>query len=386
MSTRSGRTSVVFASGLGNALLHGIGVHHGGVPRALQQYFIRQFNDRKVPYLVCTSTIIEGVNTVAKNVVVYDRRKSKSVLEHFTYKNIEGRAGRMNHYFVGKVYVLEAPPTDKSFSVEFPVGVQRETTPLSLLLSLPDDDLRPISKERVADLFSKSFLSPLTLRANRHVSRDAQEAVANEVLSNIARWRVLLSWTGIPSGAELGAVCDLIFRHLNTAAFRENDVFSGDQLAWHINELRVGNSISKYIRSCVNGRRLPATPSDAVESALRVVRNIVCQRFPRDLMVIDAIQRDILGARGFPVGNYALFAEQAENLFMPATLFALDEYGIPIQTAEALRNVLMPADALDDVLKRLGSLNIQQLQLSGFEREIMRDVIGNLFPRIGLPS
>ncbi|MEY9516160.1 helicase-related protein [Bradyrhizobium elkanii] len=195
MSTRSGRTSVVFASGLGNALLHGIGVHHGGVPRALQQYFIRQFNDRKVPYLVCTSTIIEGVNTVAKNVVVYDRRKSKSVLEHFTYKNIEGRAGRMNHYFVGKVYVLEAPPTDKSFSVEFPVGVQRETTPLSLLLSLPDDDLRPISKERVADLFSKSFLSPLTLRANRHVSRDAQEAVANEVLSNIARWRVLLSWT-----------------------------------------------------------------------------------------------------------------------------------------------------------------------------------------------
>ncbi|MEY9516159.1 hypothetical protein [Bradyrhizobium elkanii] len=103
-------------------------------------------------------------------------------------------------------------------------------------------------------------------------------------------------------------------------------------------------------------------------------------------MVIDAIQRDILGARGFPVGNYALFAEQAENLFMPATLFALDEYGIPIQTAEALRNVLMPADALDDVLKRLGSLNIQQLQLSGFEREIMRDVIGNLFPRIGLPS
>ena len=60
-----------------DALRHGIGIHHGGVPRALQQYFIRLFNARKIPFLVCTSTIIEGVNTVAKNVIVYDRRKAK---------------------------------------------------------------------------------------------------------------------------------------------------------------------------------------------------------------------------------------------------------------------------------------------------------------------
>ena len=87
------------------------------------------FNARKIPFLVCTSTIIEGVNTVAKNVIVYDRRKSKDVLEHFTYKNIEGRAGRMNQYFIGRVYVLETLPPDQSFTVEFPAARNARTRP-----------------------------------------------------------------------------------------------------------------------------------------------------------------------------------------------------------------------------------------------------------------
>jgi hypothetical protein len=87
--------------------------------------------------------------------------------------------------------------------------------------------------------------------------------------------------------------------------------------------------------SLVNGKDV--SPSDAVETALRLVRNVICQRFPRDLMAIDALQRDVMGGAGLQVGNYAFFAEQAENLFMPSVLFALDEYGIPIQTAQRLR-------------------------------------------------
>ncbi len=51
------------------ALKNGIGLHFGGLPRALQQYTADQFNAGKLRFLLCTSTIIEGVNTVAKNVV-----------------------------------------------------------------------------------------------------------------------------------------------------------------------------------------------------------------------------------------------------------------------------------------------------------------------------
>ena len=363
-----------------DALRHGIGIHHGGVPRALQQYFIRLFNARKIPFLVCTSTIIEGVNTVAKNVIVYDRRKSRDVLEHFTYKNIEGRAGRMKQYFIGKVYVLETMPEDQSFTVEFPLGAQRADTPLSLLLSLPDEDLEPISKERVDTVFRGCTLSPETLRTNRHVQWEIQERIAGEMRSRIESLAPMLGWNGVPAGPQLETACGFIFQYLSSEALRENGIYSGEQLAWHLNELRAGGDFSGYIHTCVERRRPTDTPSAAVETALRVVRNVICQRFPRDLMVIDAIQREVLTASDRPAGDYALFAEQAENLFMPAVLFALDEYGIPLQSAQALQPLLMPADTLDDVLKSFRDIPLERVLLSSFEKDIIAEVRETLFP------
>jgi hypothetical protein len=367
---------------VGHALSRGIGIHHGGVPRALQQYFIRLFNGRQIPFLVCTSTIIEGVNTVAKNVIVYDRRKSKDVLEHFTYKNIEGRAGRMNQYFVGKVYVLEAPPDDKTFTVEFPLGVQGERTPMSLLLDLPDEDLLPLSKQRVSDFFQHSSLQPQTLRANRHIALDIQEAIAVEIRNRLPEIIPVLNWTGPPTGTQLNGVCDLVHRFLSARVLQEYRVNSGAQLAWHLNALRMGGDLSAYIKTSVERRYSGDTPSQAVENALRFIRNIVCQRFPRDLMVIDALQKDVFAANDIAPGDYTLFAEQSENLFMPSVLFALDEYGIPIQTAQTLESNLMPATSLDEVLERFRGLRLEGLNLSTFERDVLHDVRQTLFPQI----
>src|SRR5262249_38040954 len=52
-------------------LSQGIGVHHAQMPRWLGQYIVRAFNAGRLDYLVCTSTLIEGVNTAAKNVIIY---------------------------------------------------------------------------------------------------------------------------------------------------------------------------------------------------------------------------------------------------------------------------------------------------------------------------
>jgi DEAD/DEAH box helicase/Helicase conserved C-terminal domain len=224
------------------ALAHGIGVHHGGVPRALQQYFIRLFNERKINYLICTSTIIEGVNTVAKNVIIYDRRRSKNVLDHFTYKNIEGRAGRMREYFIGRVFVLESVPKDESFSVEFPIGAQKPDTPLSLLLDLEAADLTPPSRERLKSAFAQSTLLPETLRANRHTPIDVQERIAKLIRNDLLQYADALTWTGVPSGSQLQTVCDIIFDHLEGNLLADYRVFSAGSLAWHLNTLRMGKT------------------------------------------------------------------------------------------------------------------------------------------------
>jgi hypothetical protein len=180
----------------------------------------------------------------------------------------------------------------------------------------------------------------------------------------------------------LEGVCDLIHRFLSGRALQDYRIKSGAQLAWHLNALRMQRDLSAYIKTSVERRNPADTPSEAVENALRLVRNIICQRFPRDLMVIDALQKDVFEANGLQPGDYTFFAEQAENLFMPSVLFALDEYGIPIQTARALESHLMPARSLDEVLQRFRGLRLEALNLAPFEQDVLHEVRQMLFPQI----
>lgn len=57
----------------------------------------------KIKYLFCTSTIIEGVNTSAKNIIYYDSTKGRRTpIDFFDYSNIKGRAGRLMVHYIGK--------------------------------------------------------------------------------------------------------------------------------------------------------------------------------------------------------------------------------------------------------------------------------------------
>lgn len=58
------------------ALKKGIGIHHGLVPKYMQQEIISLFNDNILKILICTTTITEGVNTTAKNMIVLSGKKA----------------------------------------------------------------------------------------------------------------------------------------------------------------------------------------------------------------------------------------------------------------------------------------------------------------------
>lgn len=89
------------------ALRHGIGVHHGLVPKYIQNEIIRLFNEAKLKVLICTTTITEGVNTTAKNMIILSGKKGSKDLKKFDAQNIEGRAGRFMQHYQGHVYVLD---------------------------------------------------------------------------------------------------------------------------------------------------------------------------------------------------------------------------------------------------------------------------------------
>lgn len=89
------------------ALKQGIGIHHGLVPKYIQKEIIQLFNNGFLNILTSTTTITEGVNTCAKNLIVTTDTKGGKVLKKFDAQNISGRAGRFLKHYKGRVIVLK---------------------------------------------------------------------------------------------------------------------------------------------------------------------------------------------------------------------------------------------------------------------------------------
>ncbi|MGJ8546656.1 MAG: DEAD/DEAH box helicase [Sulfitobacter sp.] len=97
-----------------------VGVHNGRMHRCLSQLQVKLFDLKEggLDVLTSTSSIIEGVNTSAQTVVVWNNKNGGRNLSSFSYKNIVGRGGRMFKHFVGDIYILEKPPENKETQLE----------------------------------------------------------------------------------------------------------------------------------------------------------------------------------------------------------------------------------------------------------------------------
>ena len=89
------------------ALKKHIGIHHSLIPKYIQKEIISLFNQGILLALFTTTTITEGVNTTAKNMIVTSSQKGEKVLKQFDAKNIAGRAGRFMEHYVGRVISID---------------------------------------------------------------------------------------------------------------------------------------------------------------------------------------------------------------------------------------------------------------------------------------
>ena len=257
----------------GKSLAQGIGIHHGKLPRALAQYVVRMFNELKLQFLVCTSTLIEGVNTKAKNCIIFDNKIALEQIDYFTFNNIKGRSGRMFEHFVGNVYLFNEPPTELLPFVDFPLLTQDEDTPDSLLVQMEVEDLVPLSQERMREYREQTVLPLSVLRENSSIDPDAQIRLARHLLDAPNYWSNILSWRTSPTGPQLEAVCNLIWSFLVQATRSRGGVFSARQLAFKVWQmLRVPNTAERVRQEMRPGPYSARTPDEAVERILEFER------------------------------------------------------------------------------------------------------------------
>jgi hypothetical protein len=234
---------------LADLLDAGIAVHHGSLPRSVAYHLLRKFNERGVKFLLCTSTIIEGVNTSAKNVIIYDKKiGNQKPFDLFTFNNIKGRAGRMKQHFVGHVFVLNYEPQTELPLVDVPAFTQPDDAPESLLIQIEQKDLSEHSLEKLKYLYSQDILPMEVMRSNSGIDPAQQLNLATEITSNIAKYHAELGWFGFPNLQQLYSVCSLIFDYLMGGKGRDG-IGNANHLYMKIKTLVQEKTVSALVAS-----------------------------------------------------------------------------------------------------------------------------------------
>lgn len=351
---------------LTNALRCGVGIHHARIPRSISQYIVDLFNTGKIKFLICTSTLIEGVNTATKNIICYDNKINRTNIDFFTFNNIAGRSGRMFKHFIGNVYLLAPPPTEQLPYVDIPVYSQGPDTPESLLVNMDENDLTPHSKERIRSIVEQRDLELSTIRENKTIEPTQQIDFARALNKNHELWINNLLWKGYPSYDQLKFICSLIWEFFEGAKLGNRSVVSASQLAFKISELSMNKPIGQLIIES-HGYR-PNEKIDVIISRILDFRRLWANfHFPRLLRAIESIVNNVQKIRGSKYScDYSAYSIMIENYFLDPSIVALEEYGLPIEVSLKFRNILSSEGDLDKSLEALKNLKYTN-QLSNVE-------------------
>jgi hypothetical protein len=85
----------------------GVAFHYGNIPQIIRGRIEELLRERKLRFVCCTSTLLQGMNLPAKNIFVEDPKKGRGKeMEKGDFWNLVGRAGRLAKEFQGTVFCI----------------------------------------------------------------------------------------------------------------------------------------------------------------------------------------------------------------------------------------------------------------------------------------
>lgn len=352
---------------LTKCLQYEIAVHDGAMPKHITSSTINYFNKRKIKYLFCTNTIIEGVNTSAKNVVLYDNRIGSRPIDFFDYSNIKGRAGRLMEHFVGKVINLHEPPQSAKTHVDFPFYEQNPIT-TEVLVNLEESDVKDVNDNiKRYKAFREKDPALQEILVRNGVSIEGQETILEKLFDDLSVpiRREMIIWSNIDGKLykRLEYIIGLCWETLSTEEERKS---FGPQ-GWVVNKI-VGNcyrtSINQMIDKDIEYRaaelakakkitfssvdemfinypeEMQERVDNIIERIFALQKNWLQYRAPKWINVVDSLQKYATQKMGLDSGDYSYVAEMIENEFVQSSLRILLEYGIPLSAVQKIQLIL----------------------------------------------
>lgn len=202
-----------------------IAFHYGDMPMPIREEIERLFKAGELRYLVCTSTLIEGVNLPATNIFLHSPKKGRiNPINSGDFWNLAGRAGRMGKEFQGNVVCIkpeewkEEPPKVKiKTSVER--AIRKVTSNAEELLQFIDEGTpRTIASARGDLEYSFSYLYQRYLLNSGYDSTQFVGADSEALIRTLnEKFAVIKLGTTLPDS--------IIVKNLGISAIAQNNLY-----------------------------------------------------------------------------------------------------------------------------------------------------------------
>ena len=304
-----------------------IGIHNGRLHRSLSQIQVKLFEEETgIRYLISTSSIIEGVNTSAENVIIWRNRKGSAKLDDFTYKNIIGRGGRMFKHFIGKIYILEQPPEEGQTQLDIP---------------FPDEILGDLDEVKYEGLLTKEQVAKLKI-----YNDEMAELIGVQVYEELKSASAFQS-----SNSDL---IKTIAIDLTTNPDEWNGLYylnefkpeNWDRLLYKVIKLQPGNWDTGYktfvefikIMAYNWSKSIPELLKELEDYDIGIDKSFLLERnvtykFSALLNDLNTLQKRILKNKQYDISKFIKWCSHA---FLPKVVFQLEEYGLPRMISKKL--------------------------------------------------
>lgn len=332
---------------LKNLLKYGIGAHNGALPRHVVTSEIDLFNERKLQVLFATVSLIEGVNTVAKNMFIFSQNKGTNKIDFFDFANIRGRAGRMNQHFTGNVYLFIDKIEGEEFVIDVP-SIDQSPVSDEILVNIPDDEAKEI--ERKHELEKDLDAEIQDIIRNNLISIKGQKSLYKYIEEEKEKL-TFLKWDGVPAYDELWQTLYLGYKFLKE---NENEGFVKSKAVTALKFVnqplkKTINEQCEYFES--EGKR--DSLNKAIDHVLKFQRNEASFEIPKILAVVDSIQRYVFNKAYMKAGDYTTFASLLENEQVDERLQFLIDYGVPSSAVKKVKELPKNLDEDSQIIQYL---------------------------------
>lgn len=314
---------------LTNLVKRGVGIHNGRLHRSLSQIQIKIFEETEgIDNILSTSSIIEGVNTSAENVVIWSNKNGQAKINDFTYKNIMGRGGRMFRHFIGKIYILEQPPaeTQTQLAIPFPEEILGDLDEVKYEQELTKEQVAKIIlyKEEMASILGSETFQKLQSE-NTFQTSDSEliKKIAIDMINNPDDWNGLgflnssnpKYWDRflykiiniVPAGWDA--------KHKTFVEFvkilRYNWYSSIPELLSELDKIEIG-----------------------IDDFFKLERKVTF-KLASLVSDINILQKEILRDKNYDISRFISWCSHA---FLPSTVYLLEEFGLPRMISKKIQN------------------------------------------------